>query len=362
MTKVARLGVPGTGPYVIQSFRHSQIVLVRNPHFRQWSAAAQPDGYPDRIVLTYHNSLDAQLTAVEHGTADLMVSGFPSSRLDEIETRYAAQVHVFPTSSTWAMFLNTRVPPFNNLAARQAVNFAIDRSKAVAGFGGVSGAAATCQILPAGTPGYRPYCPYTRNPTGKSVWTGPDLARALRLVAASGTRGQKVVFWTGPREFELVIGHLAVATLNRLGYQATLRVVQDDKRGNDQYFPTIGDSRTRAQAGFSAWQADYPAASNFFAPLFTCQSFQPASEKNENTSEICNRHIDQAVNRALTRQTTDPPRASNARWGAVDHLVTDLAPWVPLVNTREAVIASRRLGNLQANPQLGVLIDQLWVK
>ena len=108
--------------------------------------------------------------------------------------------------------------------------------------------------------------------------------------------------------------------------------------------------------------ADYPAASNFFAPLFTCQSFQPASEKNENTSEICNRHIDQAVNRALARQTTDPPRASNARWGAVDHLVTDLAPWVPLVNTREAVIASRRLGNLQANPQLGVLIDQLWVK
>ena len=200
MTKGSRLGLPGTGPYVIQSFRHSQIVFVRNPHFRQWSAAAQPDGYPDRIVSTYHNSLDAQLNAVEHGTADLMVSGFPSSRLDEIETRYAAQVHVFPTSSTWGMFLNTRVPPFNNLAARQAVSFAIDRSKAVAGFGGVSGAAATCQILPVGTPGYRPYCPYTRNPTGKSVWTGPDLARALRLVAASGTRGQKVVFWTGPRD------------------------------------------------------------------------------------------------------------------------------------------------------------------
>ena len=181
-------------------------------------------------------------------------------------------------------------------------------------------------------------------------------------MAASGTRGQKVVFWTGPRTFELVIGHLAVATLNRLGYQATLRVVRDDKRGNDQYFRTIDDSRTRAQAGFSAWGADYPAASNFFAPLFTCQSFQPASENNENTSEICNRHIDQAVNRALARQTTDAPRASNARWGAVDRLVTDLAPWVPLVNTRDAVIASRRLGNLQANPQLGVLIDQLWVK
>ena len=24
---------------------------MRNPHFRVWSPAAQPDGYPDRIVL-----------------------------------------------------------------------------------------------------------------------------------------------------------------------------------------------------------------------------------------------------------------------------------------------------------------------
>lgn len=356
ITKPARLGIPGTGPYMIRSYEHSQLVLVRNPHFRQWSAAAQPDGYPDKIVSTYNGARDQQLTAVEHGKADLMRSP-PTPRLDEVTTRYAAQVHIFPTARTYALFLNTRVPPFNNLAARRALNYAIDRSKAIAGFGGVDAASVTCQILPAGTPAYRPYCPYTLNPASHGVWTGPDLARALRLVAASGTRGQKVIFWTGPHPFELAVGRLAVATLNRLGYRASRKVV-----GGDNYFDAIYDSRTRAQAGFMAWQADYPAASNFFAPLFTCRSFQPASVNNPNAPEICNRHLDQAIDRALTRQTTDTPAASNATWSAVDRLVTDLAPWVPIVNTRDVTVVSRRVGNVQSNTQWGVLEDQIWVR
>ena len=54
--------------------------------------------------------------------------------------------------------------------------------------------------------------------------------------------------------------------------------------------------------------------------------------------------------------------ASNGTWAAVDRIVTNLAPWVPIVNPREAVVVSRRVGNVQANTEWGVLIDQLWVK
>ena len=65
-----RLGVPGTGPYMIASHGPTQIVLVRNPYFREWSAAAQPDGYPDRIVWNLVGTPGQQLTAVEQGKAD----------------------------------------------------------------------------------------------------------------------------------------------------------------------------------------------------------------------------------------------------------------------------------------------------
>jgi peptide/nickel transport system substrate-binding protein len=357
MTKPAPLGVPGTGPYMIRSYKKgARLVLVRNPHFRQWSAAAQPNGYPDRIVVTYGSALGKQLTAIERGNADLMESPFPANRVNEIETRYAAQVHVFPASRTFAVFLNTRLPPFDKLAARRAFSYAIDRSKAIPGFGGVKEAAVTCQIIPAGMAGYRPYCPFTRNPTRNGVWTGPDLRLAQKLVTASGTRGEKVVLWTGAEPLERVTGNLALATLKELGYRASQKILPDAK-----YWSKANDSRTGIQAGFYAWAQDYPAASNFLT-LFTCNAFLPANLNNVNLAEICNPRIDHAVANALARQTTDPRATTDATWAAVDRLVTDLVPWAPIVNPREAVVVSRRVGNVQANPQWGLLIDQMWVR
>ena len=276
----------------------------------------------------------------------------PPPRLHEIATRYAAQVHVFPESDTFAIFFNTQVPPFDNLAARQAVNFAIDRGAAVAQFGGLNGAAATCQILPPGTTGYRPYCPYTLHPGG-GTWSAPDLARARRLVAASGTYGQKVVFWTGNKPIQLEVGRLALATLKKLGYAATLKVLGQDKKGDDTYFNAINDSRSRAQVGFYAWGADFPSAASYLEPLFTCQGRQLASSDNENASLLCDPRIDRAFDRALAGESTAAPSATSAAWSAVDRKITDLAPWAPLVNSRVFVVVSRRVGNVQSSPVLG---------
>ena len=48
----ARTPLPATGPYVIARYVPGrELRLIRNPRFREWSAAAQPAGYPDRIVL-----------------------------------------------------------------------------------------------------------------------------------------------------------------------------------------------------------------------------------------------------------------------------------------------------------------------
>ncbi len=365
MTRSERLGVPGTGPYMIQSYQKqtkkiARLVLVRNPHFRAWSAAAQPAGYPNRIILTYNEARSHQLTAVEHGQADV-VNSPPPDRIHEVATRYAAQVHVFPQSTTFGIFFNTRIPPFDNLAARQAVNFAIDRGAAVAGFSGGDGAAATCQILPPGSTGYEPYCPYTLNPGG-GAWSAPDLVRARKLVAESGTYGQHVVFWTGNKPFQLEVGKLALTTLKSLGYKATLKVLGQNAKGKDTYFDAANDSRTRTQAGFYAWGADFPSAASYLEPLFTCKSLKLASKQNENASLFCDPRVDRAFDRALAGESTSAPSATSAAWSAVDHTITDRAPWAPLVNSRVFVVVSRRVGNVQSSPVWGLIYDQMWVK
>ena len=347
-----RFGVPGTGPYRIASRTATQILLVRNPYFREWSAAAQPDGYPDRIVYHLPGTPGEQLTEVERGKADydpLTELGWRA----ELATRYTAQVHVFPNPVTEGLFLNTRVPPFNNLAARRAVNYAIDRRKALQVFGGSDGASVTCQILPVGSPGYEPDCPYTQRPG--TVWTAPNLALARKLVARSGTRGQKVVVWTISHPTPEALGRLAVATLDALGYRASLKLLP----GPDQYFSAVYDPHNRAQIGFVGWGADYPAASDFMTPLFTCHA---AATANFGASQLCNPGLDRSIDRALVAQSEDPPPAANSSWAGVDRLVTSLAPWVPLVNPREVVVVSLRVGNVQFHPEWGTLIDQLWVK
>ena len=357
MTKPARLGVPGTGPYMIQSYEHSRVVLVRNPHFRQWSAAAQPSGYPDRIELTFNSQFGKQLTAVEQGKADLMQS-LPASRLNEIKTRYAAQVHVFGRAQTAAIFLNTREPPFNNLAARQALNYAIDRSKIVAGYGGVEGAAVTCQILPAGMPGYRPYCPYTRNPTANGTWTGPDLARAHKLVAASGTRGQNVVVWTRTEApLRRAAGNGGCSAQPKLGYP---RVAETPVKR--RLLPARSRTRAPRAGRLRRLVTGLPRRIQLSHALHlrripACEPEQRQHSRGSATSAS----ID-AVSHALTQQTSAVRPASNEAWAAVDRVVTNLAPWVPIVNPRDAVVVSRRVGNVQCNTQWGVLLDQLWVK
>ena len=63
----------GTGPYKIVDYvKGKSLTLVRNPYFHQWSFAAQPDGYPDRIQWQSATSQQA-ITRIPRGGADAFV-------------------------------------------------------------------------------------------------------------------------------------------------------------------------------------------------------------------------------------------------------------------------------------------------
>ena len=41
--------IPGTGAYEFSSYDPNHaLVMIRNPYFKVWSAAAEPQGYPER--------------------------------------------------------------------------------------------------------------------------------------------------------------------------------------------------------------------------------------------------------------------------------------------------------------------------
>jgi YVTN family beta-propeller protein len=352
--------LPATGPYMTQSLMPGRSwILVRNPLFRQWSSQAQPGGYPDRIVLQLGVRPSAAVKAVEHGRADVLLTPPPASQIHELATRYAGQLHTGPVAATFALFVNTRVWPFSSLAARRALNYAIDRNTMIGLIGGPLTAQPTCQILPPQTPGYRPYCPYTINPSPSGAWTAPDLAKAEQLVRASRTRGAKVTLVAGGFGAGVPVqatGRYLVSVLRQLGYRASLRVINPNT-----YYQQAGDSRRQVQIGEFDWYQDFPAPSDFIDPLFTCRSFHLDDPANINDSEFCNQRIDAQATQALPLEARNPGAAANL-WAHIDHKIVGQAPWVPLYNPRALVLVSPRVGNYQFDTFWTVLIDQLWVQ
>src|SRR5207249_579446 len=89
-----------------------------------------------------------------------------------------------PAAEGAYFFMNMRLAPFNNLKARQAVNYAIDRQELVRLRGGLG--VPTYNFLPPGYPQYKKITPdpYPYN-----------LQKAKQLVQQSGTAGQKVTVY-----------------------------------------------------------------------------------------------------------------------------------------------------------------------
>jgi YVTN family beta-propeller protein len=352
--QISAAQLPATGPYMIKSLVPGRTwTLVRNPRFHQWSQQAQPGGFPDRIIVRFDVGPRQAVSGIEHGRADVLLAP-PPDAIGQLATHYTSQLHSGPLAATIALSLNTRVPPFRSLAARRALNYAINRNTVIALNGGPLTAQPTCQILPPTMPGYQPYCPYTLRPSPGGAWTAPDLARAQQLVRGSGTRGDKVTVLGGTFGAPLpapATGQYLVSVLDRLGYRASLRLL-----GPDTYFSTLGDSRSRVQAGFFPWYQDYPAPSDFIAPLLSCGSFVPANPGNVNAAEFCDPRIDAQARQALAHQVGDPAAAAG-RWAAIDREVVDQAPWVPLYNPRDLTVLSARTGNYQFHPYWNLLID-----
>jgi peptide/nickel transport system substrate-binding protein len=356
-TKNVDIPPPGTGPYKwVQYAPNKQIKLVRNPYFKVWSKDAQPEGNPDVIVYKFGLSVESEVTAVQNNQADWIFDQPPADRLGELSTaKYASRVHVNPLTSTWYFAFNVNEKPFSNLKARQGVNFATDRNALVKIAGGPKLAIPTCQVLPPNFPGYKPYCPYTKNP-GSGKWTAPDLAKAKQLIAQSGTKGAAVKVNTDTTDTDKALGLYFVGLLNKLGYKATLQALSADIQ-----YPYIQNSKNHVQFAFSDWFQDYPAASDFLNILLGCGSIHPNSNSSPNIAQFCDKGIQAKMDQAGKTGITDAT-AANKQWAEVDKEVTDQAPWVSMYNPKYIDFLSSRVKGYQFSPQWYFLIDQASVK
>jgi peptide/nickel transport system substrate-binding protein len=355
--------IAGTGPYRFESITPKggtrvEAVLIRNLNFRA-RPPAQPDGYANRIVVSWGDEKDDYVKAVRDGTQDLTIDLPPEN--DEVEPLLSSnpgQVHVFDEQSVLFVTLNPNTKPFNDPRVRQAVNYAIDRRVMADSVGGPLLADPACQILAKDVFGYAPYCPYTKSPNASGTWTGPDMEKARALVEASGTKGQQITVWTHPFSSTKGAGDPFVRTLNALGYRAKLKVVNAKTLFSHVFEPRA------YQSILDGWFADYPSASNFILPLLACPATAARlfghDDASANFGNYCSAASDKAMEDALAKQQANLLESADT-WAALDHTLTDTAPWAAYATRRTAAIVSTRIGTVVWNPALRVLLSQMWL-
>jgi len=318
--------LPSTGPYEISSYKpKSRIVLTRNPYFQAWRFHGNvPAGNPDRVTWDIVPSASIALRRVMSGQDDWMgYYQIPRNRLPAVAEKHGARLQAFTPPNLMYFFMNTRVPPFNSLEVRQAVNYAISRRWLRHLAGGL--AHTTENILPRGYPSFQPHDLYRH-----------DLRKAVRLVhrylREPGSK-KRVFVWNHDVAADLPFTEYLVSVLHRLGFDASQKVVTAGS-----YWTTIGEAKTRAQIGFADWVQDYPHPLDWFG-LLDGRRITPTHNSNYANFDVgwVNQEIE-----ALTRRSTLTPSVDR-RWAALDRKVMRLAPWAPFLNQEETDFFSARV-------------------
>jgi ABC-type transport system substrate-binding protein/class 3 adenylate cyclase/streptogramin lyase len=355
--------VPATGPYMIAEAGTKFIELARNPEFREWSAAAQPDGFVDTISLRFgEKNLAESFDALEGGDVDVMLETPTPEDLATLRSEHPDRIVYWPGAFTLYVGFDVQKPPFDDERVRQALNYAIDRQRVVDILGGPTTQRLTCQILPPNLPGYAPFCPYTADPD-VGAWSAPDMERAQALIEEAGAAGQVIsVSAAEVQPGAIKVMRYIVEVLEDLGLKPDFGV-----SGLGAYFdginpPTPDGSGTPAGSPkhphvyISGWLSDYLGAGNFIEPQFACG---PAGFAN--TSGWCDDALEGEIDEALLLTTTDRG-ASNRAWAEIDRRLVEASAQAPVTNPVFTHAVADRVENVQVHPQWGLMLSLVWVQ
>ncbi len=301
---------PGVGPYMISDVVPNRgFTVKRNPRFAAFDIPDIPTGHLDTIEVKIVSNTQSEAQQVLSNQADVFDAGdtLPPSLLPQIESDASDRFAREPIPSTFYFFLNTTKPPFDNLQARQAVNYAIDRDAMVRLASGFL--KPSCWLIPTAVTGHpaEAECPYGET---------PDLDKAKQLVQQSGTAGTKITVWGQQRSPRREYVDYYTDLLNKIGYDATEKIIADTV-----YFPTIGNAKTDPQTGFADWIQDFPNPSDFYL-LMDARTIQPTN--NQNFSKVDDPKVQSEVIRLNKVPATELDSVAG-EWASLDEHVAQQA-------------------------------------
>ncbi len=252
--------------------------------------------------------------AIDAGTSEEGADKFPPAALfAKLQARYASSTapRSGPTRRSTS-FSNTRVPPFNDLRVRRAVNYAVDRNRMGDLRGGPQLEQPSCQVLPPTLDGYRRYCPYTIRPSAVGSYEGPGPRKgsaARRRLRDGGSEGDRRRHHRGLPAARRQLSRLGAEFPRLQGSLQELRAATPTSRRS----PIHG---CRIQAGIAGWFQDSPDTRRllrFSAHVSLVRSGLEGQHELRGVLQSSHRRGDGPRALAPRHVTPERPRGSGAR-------------------------------------------------
>jgi peptide/nickel transport system substrate-binding protein len=329
-----------TGPYMITKYVPKQSVEIRrNPNFKQWTPNT-PGGHLDGIDIKIGVTPDQAVNMTADNQLDWYFEPIASDRYTQLKAQYPDQVHPFVRNNVTYFVMNSKKPPFDKLAVRQAVNYAVDRTALVKIFGGQG--TVTENILPPGLgSAYKAHHLYPL-----------DLAKAKALVKQSGDTGMQVDVWSHTTDPTPKAAQYMASVLSSIGFKTTVKTSDESV-----YWDTISTQKGDPQIAFQDWNQDYPEGQDFIDLLLNGRNIVNVGNNNQSNTNVpaLNAQMD-----AARKMPLGPAR--NAIWAKLDdELMAQNAPWVPFMNREIPKFVSKRVHGLVFNPSYFELFPSMWL-
>jgi peptide/nickel transport system substrate-binding protein len=330
------------GPYKIQSYDPGKSInFVRNP---SWNPSTDPlrKAYVDQIQITETstNAAAYQQVITNSPTADIMWdTGVPSTNIPGLiqtkDPRFTMVTSGGPSYVVWNTVSPNNNNALQNVAVRQALNYAIDRSLILQDSGGPEIAPPATHVLTAPTVGYSPnYDPYPYNQ-----------AKAKQMLAAAGASNLtlKFLYYATSDTLSKNVQTLQ-ANLGAIGVKVVPVAVTES-----QFYAKYLYKPAQAKSGvwdfaIAGWTPDWfsDGAKTYFIPLFT-----GTTPTTSNFGLFNDPKLNSLISSALSAPSDS---ASAPLWHQADQEVMAQAAWDPLYIMNYVKIQGSQVHNCVVSP------------
>jgi peptide/nickel transport system substrate-binding protein len=340
-----------TGPYKFQSYQlNKTLTMVPNTF---WKQSTDPNAHqlPSKIVINWNvnaNDLDNRLLA---GDLDVDAAG------TGVQAAARAKILSSPTLKAssdnpisgflWFAYLDTRVAPLTNLACRQAIEYAANKTNLQTAYGGpVAGGDIASTVAPPNVIGQKHFDLYDA-----TTKPGGDIPAAKAALKKCGhpngfTTG---ITYRSDRPKEVAAAQAMQASLAQVGIKLQLHGYPSGTYYSN--FAGVPKYMSSHDIGIAmgGWAPDWPDGYGFFDFITAGDTISPAG--NTNIEEL----NDPVVNNDLAKMASTQNEAQrNSYTAKIDMQVMKDAAILPEVYAKSLLYRSPNITNVYVQPYYGM--------